>query len=175
MFKQNDWHFKQMPALTYVARFNFTTPLHLEECHQRLLKATSENTHRGKIHVYEILNDKSDELFFATKFALNQSAWYLGGHIKPTGTQKENRVVCYTGIPFVTFVVPFIFLVVVLIFVGLTNHLSVIAVSLLFVAILIIFGLVGMRYVRLFRQGLEHDIRELLSADGLKTGKIAKT
>jgi len=33
------------------------------------------------------------------------------------------------------------------------------------VAILMVTGLVGMRYVRLFQQGLEHDVRELLSAD----------
>jgi len=165
MLKQNDWHLKQMPTLTYVAEFNFTTPLTLDECHQRLLSATKEKSQRGKTHVYEVLNDNRNELFFAAKFALNQSAWYLAGHIKPTGHQKENRVNCYTGLPIVTLIIPFIFLVGVLIFVGLANHLPIIGVLLLFVAILIVFGLVGMRYVRLFRQGMERDIRKFLNAD----------
>jgi hypothetical protein len=174
MLRQNQWHFKHMPALTYVAQFDFITPLSLEQCYQRLLEAARDRQHRGKTNIYEVLPDHNHGLFFAAKFALNQSAWYLAGHVKPEDTQKENRVVCYTGIPIITFGIPFLFLVVVLIVVGLTKHLSVIAVGLLFVAIVIVFGLVGMRYVRSFRQGLEHDIRELLSADSLKNSTIAK-
>jgi hypothetical protein len=44
------------------------------------------------------------------------------------------------------------------------NHLPLIGVVLLFIGVLIITGLVGIRYVRLFRQELERDIRILLSA-----------
>ncbi|MEP6988458.1 MAG: hypothetical protein ABI970_22840, partial [Chloroflexota bacterium] len=92
---------------------------------------------------------------------MNQSAWYLAGHIKPTG--QQNRVSCYTGLPIATLILPFMILAIVLVVVGITNHLSVMALIGLFVAVLIITGLVGVGYVRTFRQTLERDIRKLLT------------
>ncbi len=161
MWRQNEWQLNDLPLLTFVDHFDFITPLTLEQCSQKLLKVTKSNPQRGKTHVYEVSQEHKAELFFAAKVALNQSAWYLAGNITSANTQS--RVSCYTGIPIATLVIPFIFLVVLLILVGIANRLSVIAVVLLFVTILIITGLVGIRYVRQFRRTLEQDIRQLLS------------
>ena len=161
MLRQNEWHLKHMPVLTYVDHFDFMTPITLEECSQRLAKAVQEIPQRMKLNVYEVLAQPNADVVFGAKYAMNQSAWYMAGEIKPTG--QQNRVRCYTGLPIATLTLPFLILVMVLVVVGITNHLSAIAVIGLFVAVLIITGLVGIRYVRTFRQTLERDIRKLLT------------
>jgi Flp pilus assembly protein TadB len=160
MLRRNQWHLKDMPVLTYVDQFDFITPLSLEECSQRLSNDAREKPQPLKTIVYEV-SQQDAELVFGAKYAMNQSAWYLAGQIKAAGNQ--NQVSCYTGIPVITLTVPFIFLVIVLTVVGITNHLSLIALIALFVAVLVLTWLVGMRYLRQFRQTLERGIRKLLS------------
>jgi hypothetical protein len=161
MLRQNEWHLKHMPVLTYVDHFDFMTPLTLEECSQRLANAAQENPKRMKLNVVEVMAQPNADLVFGAKYAMNQSAWYLAGHIKSTG--QQNRVSCYTGLPIATLILPFMILVIVLVVVGITNHLAAIAVIGLFVAVLIITALVGVGYVRTFRQTLQRDIRKLLT------------
>ena len=161
MLRQNEWHLKHMPVLTYVDHFDFMTPLTLEECSQLLANAAQEKPQRMKLKVVEVSRQPNAELVFGAKYAMNQSAWYLAGHIKPTG--QQNRVSCYTGLPIATLMLPFVILVIVLVVVGIANQLSAIAVIALFVAVLIITGLVGIRYVQTFRQTLARDIRKLLT------------
>jgi hypothetical protein len=153
-----------MPTLTYVDRFNFVTLLTLDQCYQQLSEAAKQAPERGKTAVCEVLHANNEQVVFAAKFALNQSSWYLAGQVKPLAAQRGNQVVCYSGLPIVTLVIPLIFLITILALVGVTNHLSVIAVIGLLIAVLIITGLVGIRYVRLFRQSLVLDIRKLLNA-----------
>jgi len=161
VLQQNDWHLKDMPTLTYVARFDFTTSLNVEQCSQRLNQAAQNKLKLQQTTIYEVSRESSPELLFGAKYAMNQSAWYLAGKISPAGSQSE--VTCYSGLPIVTLIPPFIILVIVLTLVGITNHLSIIAVLGLFLAVLVLTWLVGIRYVRSFRQTLERDIRKLLS------------
>lgn len=161
MLQQNDWHLKDMPTLTYVARFDFIAPLNLEQCSQRLMIATRETSKQQQTTIYEVSRESDSKLLFGAKYAMNQSAWYLAGQITPVGNQS--KVTCYSGLPIVTLIPPFIILVIVLALVGLTNHLSIIAVLGLFLGVLALTWLIGIRYVRSFRQILERDIRKLLS------------
>ncbi len=114
-----------------------------------------------KTNVYEVSDDHKTDVIFGATYAVNNSAWYLAGHIKPAG--RQSHVSCYTGLPIATLVLPFILLIIVLVAVAIMNHLSLLAVLLLFAGILVITGLVGIRYVRMFRRFLERDIRKLLA------------
>ena len=166
MFRQNRWPLKQMPDVVFGTDFEFVTPLSMQDCLQRLQQAIRQQSPAKKSDIFEVSQDDKKQIFFAAKFALNRSACYLAGQVE--AVNRQCRVSGYSGIPIVTFILPLIFLLVVLILVGLANQLSLIAVVLLFAAVLILTGMVGNRYVRLFRQQLEHDIRDLLGASELK-------
>lgn len=147
--------------LTYIDHFDFLTPLNVEQCSQRLTSAIRETSKQHQTTIYEVSRESDSKLLFGAKYAMNQSAWYLAGQITAAGNQP--KVICYTGLPIVTLIPPFIILVVVLAVVGITNHLSISEVLGLFLVVLFLTWLVGIRYVRSFRQTLERDIRTLLS------------
>jgi hypothetical protein len=74
MVKQNQWHLAHIPTLTYIAQFNFMTPLSLDQCSQKLIEATKEDQLRGKTRVCEVSHDHDDTVVFGAKYAMNQSA-----------------------------------------------------------------------------------------------------